>query len=70
MSVLGLVPFSIVGGLWGSRERGPRTADVGGILWVIVLVQRHGPLKLAHMRWVSVACAGQVDASPAGVPDR
>ena len=30
-SVLGLVPFSVVGGLRGSGERGPRRGDVRGI---------------------------------------
>ena len=69
-SVLGLVPFSVVGGLRGSGERRPRPGDVGGIHSVIVRVRHHGPLRLAHIRWVSVACAGQVDAFPAGVPDR
>ena len=68
--MLGLVLFSVVGGLQGSGERGPRPGDVGGIRWVIVRVRHHGPLRLAHIRWVSVACAGQVDAFPAGVPDR
>ena len=65
--MLGLVPYSVVGGLWGSGSRLP---DVGGVRWVIVLVRRHGPLRLAHILWVSVARAGQVDALPAGVPDR
>ena len=69
-SVLGLVPFSDVGGLRGSGERGPRLGDVGGIRWVIVRVRHHGPLRLAHIRWVSSACAGQVDAFPASVPDQ
>ena len=68
--MLGLVPFSVVGGLRGSGERGPSPGDAGGIRWVIVRVRHHGPLRLAHIRWVSVACAGQVDAFPAGVPDR
>ena len=69
-AVFGLVPFSVVGGLSGSGERGLRPGDVGGIRWVIVLVRRHGPLRLAHIRWVSVARAGQIDAFPTGVPDR
>ena len=68
--MLGLVPFSVVGGLGGSGERGPRPGDVGVIRWVIVRVRHHWPLRLAHIRCVSVACAGQVDAFPAGVPDR
>ena len=68
--MLGLVPFSVVGGLRGSGERGPRLGDVGGIGWVIVRNPHHGPLRLAHIRWVSVARAGQVDTFPAGVPDR
>ena len=68
--MLGPVPFSVVGALRGSRERGPRPGDVGGIHWVVVRVRHHGPPRLAHMRWVSVACAGQVDAFPVGVPDR
>ena len=68
--MFGLVPFSVVGGFWGSEERGPRPGDVGGIRWVIVPVRRHGPLRLAHIRWVSVARAGRVDAFPASVPDR
>ena len=63
-------PFFVVGGLRGSGEPGPRPVDVGGILWVIVRVRHHGPPRVAHMRWVSVACAGQVDAFPVGVPDR
>ena len=66
----GLVPFSDVGGLRGSGERGSRPGDVGGFCWVIVCVRHHGPLRLAHIRWVSAACAGQGDAFPAGVPDR
>ena len=66
----GLVLFSDVGGLRGSGEHGPRPGDPGGIRWVIVLVRRHGPLRLARIRWVSAACAGQVDAFRAGVPDR
>ena len=65
--MLRVVPFSVVGGLRGSGERGPCPGDVGGILWVIVRVRHHGPLRLAHIRWVSVACAGQVDAFPVGV---
>ena len=66
----GLIPFSVVGGLRGSGERGPRPGDVGGICWVIVRVRHHRPLRLAHIRWVSVACAGQVDAFPASVVAR
>ena len=62
-------PFSVLGGLWGSGERCPRPGDVGGIRWVIVRVRPHGPLRLVHIRRVSAARAGQVDASPAGVPD-
>ena len=38
--------------------------------WVIVRVRHHGPLRLAHIPWVSVACVRQVDAFHAGVPDR
>ena len=68
--MLGLVPFSDVGRLRGSGERGPRPGDVGGIRWVIFRVQHHGLLRLARIRWVSAACAGQVDAFPAGVPNR
>ena len=68
--MLGLVPFSVLGGLQGSWERGPRPGDVGEIRWVIVRFRHHGPLRVAHIGWVSVACAGQVDAFPAGVPDR
>ena len=68
--MLGLVPLSVVGGLWGSGERRPRPGDVRGIRWVIVLVQRHGARRLAHIRSVFVARAGQVGAFPAGVPDR
>ena len=64
------VLFSVVGGLRGSGERGPRLGDVGGILWVLFRVRHNGPLRLVHIRWVSVACAGQVDAFPVGVPDR
>ena len=64
------VLFSVVGGLRGSGERGPRLGDVGGILWVFVRVRHNGPLRLAHICWVSVACAGQVDAFPVGMPDR
>ena len=41
-----------------------------GIRSVIVRVRHHGPLRLARIRWVSAACAGQVDAYPAGVRDR
>ena len=67
--MLGLAPFSVVGGLRGSGERGPRSGDVGGARWVTVRVRHHGPLRLANIRWVSVVCAGQVDAFPAGVPD-
>ena len=37
---------------------------------VIDRVRYHGLLRLAHIRWVCVACAGQVNAFPAGVPDR
>ena len=62
--MLGPVPFSDVGGLRGSRERGPRPGDVGGTRWVVVRVRHHGPRRLAHTRWVSVAGAGQVDAFP------
>ena len=69
-SVLGLVPFFVVGGLRGSGKRGPRPGDVGGTCWVLVRVRHHGPLRLAHICWVSVACAGHIDAFPAGVPDR
>ena len=68
--MLGLAPFSVVDGLRGSRERGPRLGAVGGIRWVIVCVRHHGPLRLAHICRVSVACVGQVDAFPASVPDR
>ena len=68
--MLGLVSFSVVGRLQGSRRRGPRPGEVGGIRWVIVRVRHHGPLRLAHICWVSVACGGQVEAFPAGVPDR
>ena len=67
--MLGLVSFSSAGEVRGSGERGPRPGDVGGICWVIVRVRHHGPLRLALTRWVSVACAGQVDAFPVGVPD-
>ena len=67
--MLGLVPFSAVGGMRGSGEPGPRPGDVGGIRWVIVGVRHHGPMRLAHIRWVSVARARQVDAFPASVPD-
>ena len=63
--MLALVPFSVVGGLQGSGER-----DVGRTRWVIARVRHHGPLRLAHIRWVSVARARQVDAFPADVPDR
>ena len=69
-SVLGLVPFSVVGGSRAFGERGPRPGDVGGIRWVFVRVQHHGPLRLAHIRWVSLACARQVNAFPVGVPNR
>ena len=68
--MLGLVLFSVVGGLQGSGERGPCPGDAGMIRWVIVRVRQHGPLRLAHIHWVSVACAAQVDAFPVGVPDR
>ena len=68
--MLGLVLFSVVGALRGSGEHGPRLGNVGGIHWVIVCVRHHGPLRLAHICCVSVARAGQVDAFPAGVPDR
>ena len=64
------VSFSVVGGLRGSGERGPRPRDVGGIRWVSVRVRHHGPLRLANIRWVSAACARQVNAFPACVPDR
>ena len=37
---------------------------------VVVRVRHHGMPRLAHMRWVSVACAGQLDALPVSVPDR
>ena len=67
-SVLGAVPFSVAGSLRGSRERGPRPGDVGGIRWVVFRVQHR--LRLAPVCWVSVARAGQVDVFPAGVPDR
>ena len=67
--MLSLIPFSVVGRLWGSWERGPRPGDVGGIRWVIVLVRCLWPLRLAHIRWASVAHAAQVNAFPAGVPD-
>ena len=68
--MLGLVPFSDVGGLRRSWKRGPCPGDVGGICWVIVLVRHHGPLTLAHIPWVSAACATQVDAFPASVSDQ
>ena len=68
--MLGLVPFTVVGGLRGFGERGARPGDVGGIRWVIVRVRHHGPLRVAHIRWVSVACAGQVDAFPASRRNR
>ena len=68
--MLGLVPLSVVGGLRGSRERGPGPGDVRGVRWVIVRVRRHQPLRLAHILRVSIACTGQVNALPAGVPDR
>ena len=68
--MLGLVPFSVMGGLWGPGRRGPRPGDVGGIHWVIVRVPRHGPIKPAQIRRESVARDGQVDAFPAGLPDR
>ena len=66
--MLGLV-FSVLGRLRGSGERGPRPGDVGGICWVIARVRHHGPLRLANIRSVSVACAEQVDTFPAGVPN-
>ena len=68
--MLGLVLFSVVGALRGSGEHGPRLGDVAGICCVIVCVRHHGPLRLVHICWVSVARAGQVDAFPAGAPDR
>ena len=68
--MLGAVPFSVAGVLRGSGERGSRPGDVRGICWVFVRVGHHGPLRLAHILWVSVARTGQVDAFPAGVPDR
>ena len=68
--MLGPVPFSVVGGLRGSGEPGPRSGDVGGIRWVRVRVRHHGPLRLAHICWVFVACAGQANAFPVGLPDR
>ena len=68
--MLGPVPYSVAGGTRGSMEPSPRPGDVGGTRWVVVRGQHHGPLTLAHIRWVSVACAGQVDALPAGMPDR
>ena len=49
--MLNLVPFSVVGGLRGSGERGPFPGDVGGIRWVIVRVRHHQPPRLAHMRF-------------------
>ena len=36
--VLGPVPFSVVGGLRGFGERGPRPGDGGGIRWAVVRV--------------------------------
>ena len=68
--MLGFASFSVVGGLRGFGERGPRPGDVGGTRWVIIHVRHHGPLRLAHIRWVSVACAGQVNTFPVGVPDQ
>ena len=68
--MLGLVPFSDVDGLGASMERGPCAGDVGGIRWVIVRVRHHGRLRLAHICWLSAACAGQVNVFPVGVPDR
>ena len=67
--MLGPASFSVVDGLWGSGERGPRLGDVGGIRWDFVHVRHHGPLRLAHILWASIACAGQLDAFPVGVPD-
>ena len=37
---------------------------------MVVPVRHHGLLRLASTLWVSVACVGQVDVLPAGVPDR
>ena len=68
--MLGPVPISVVGGLRGCGERGPRPEDVGGIGWVFVRVRNLGLLRLAHIRWVCIACAKQVDAFPVSVPER
>ena len=59
-------PFLCRGRVAGSGEPGPRPGDVGGICRVFVRVRHHGRLGLG---WVSSACAGQVDAFPAGVSD-
>ena len=60
----------VAGRLRGSRKRGPRPGDVGGSRWVFVRVRHHRLLRLASTLRVSVACAGQVNVFPAGVPDR
>ena len=67
---LGAIPCSVAGGLRRSGKRGPRPGDAGRICWVFVRVRHHGLLRLALILWVSVACAGQVDVFPAGVPNR
>ena len=68
--MLGLVLFFDVGGMRGCGECGPCPGDLAGIWWVIVRVQHHGLLRPAGICLVSAACAGQVDALLAGVPDK
>ena len=65
--IMGLVPSSVLGELWGPGERGPRPGDVGGIRWVIVLVPRHGSLSgpgatasPPHLRMAGVGLAPRV----------
>ena len=75
-SLSGLVLFSDVGGLRGSRERNPARGMWEGFVWVrrvrwiSVCVRHHGLLRLARIRRLSATCVGQFDAFFTGVPDR
>ena len=66
----GAAPFSVAGGLRGCGKCGPRPGDVGGGLSGFIRVRHHRLLRLASTPWVSVSVAGQVDPSPAGVPEQ
>ena len=65
--VVALPPFLVAGGSLGSRKCGPRPGNVGRGRRGRICVRHRGLLRPASTPWVSVVCAGQVDAVPARV---